>query len=137
MVEPVDGFSVANPPSNEKLLDALARDFVEHHYDIRRLERQIITSRTYQLSAVPNATNANDQRNFSHARVRRLVSIVAAPHSLRVRRKGACGSSLLTLRGLCSHSLVLFHSAHEIKRGLIVAPRGLIVAPRGLRRLIE
>ena len=76
LVEPVDGFSVANPPSNEKLLAALARDFVDHAYDIRRLERLILTSRTYQLSAVPNSTNANDQRNFSHARVRRLLAEV-------------------------------------------------------------
>src|SRR5262249_12116631 len=38
LVHPLDNFSVANPPSNEKLLDALARDFIEHGYDIRRLE---------------------------------------------------------------------------------------------------
>jgi hypothetical protein len=76
LVEPVDGFSVANPPSNEKLLDALTRDFVAHGYDIRRLERLVLTSRTYQLSAVPNPTNAQDQRNFSHARVRRLLAEV-------------------------------------------------------------
>src|SRR5207249_764340 len=45
-------------------------------YDIRRLERIILTSRTYQLSAVPNATNAGDRGNFSHARVRRLMAEV-------------------------------------------------------------
>src|SRR5262249_16950423 len=39
LVHPVDDFSQANPPSNERLLDALAREFVEHHYDIRHLER--------------------------------------------------------------------------------------------------
>jgi hypothetical protein len=76
LVEPVDGFSVANPPSNDRLLDALAADFVSHGYDIRRLERLVLTSRTYQLSATPNATNAQDDRNFSHARVRRLLAEV-------------------------------------------------------------
>ena len=29
IVDPVDDFSLANPPSNPKLLDALAKDFVE------------------------------------------------------------------------------------------------------------
>ncbi len=76
LVEPVDGFSVANPPSNAALLDALADDFTSHGYDIRRLERLILTSRTYQLSAVPNVTNAGDDRNFSHARVRRMLAEV-------------------------------------------------------------
>jgi hypothetical protein len=76
LVNPVDNFSVANPPSNEKLLDALARDFVEHGYDIRRLERTILRSRAYQLTAAPNATNAADRGNFSHARVRRLLAEV-------------------------------------------------------------
>jgi hypothetical protein len=76
LVEPVDGFSVANPPSNEELLNALAADFVQHGYDIRRLERLVLNSRTYQLSAEPNATNAVDDRNFSHARVRRLLAEV-------------------------------------------------------------
>src|SRR5205823_5427998 len=51
LVHPVDDFSQANPPTNPRLLDALAKDFVESGYDIRRLERAILTSRTYQLSA--------------------------------------------------------------------------------------
>jgi hypothetical protein len=76
LVEPVDNFSVANPPSNEGLLDALARDFAEHHYDIRRLERTILNSRTYQLSALPHTSNASDRTNFSHAYVRPLMAEV-------------------------------------------------------------
>jgi hypothetical protein len=76
LVHPVDNFSVANPPSNEKLLNALAADFVEHGYDIRRLERLVLNSRTYQLSATPNTGNAEDRGNFSHARVRRVMAEV-------------------------------------------------------------
>src|SRR5262249_20575150 len=49
LVDPVDNFSLANPPSNEKLLNALAKDFVEHRYDIRHLERTVLASRAYQL----------------------------------------------------------------------------------------
>src|SRR5262249_1660603 len=52
LVEPVDNFSAANPPSNDRLLDALAADFTRSGYDIRRLERTVLTSRTYQLSTV-------------------------------------------------------------------------------------
>jgi hypothetical protein len=74
IVEPVDNFSVGNPPSNDRLLDELARDFVEHGYDIRHVERVVLNSRTYQLSAVPNATNRLDRRNYSHAYVRPLLA---------------------------------------------------------------
>ena len=38
LVHPVDDFSLGNPPSNEALLDALARDFLEHKFDIRHIE---------------------------------------------------------------------------------------------------
>jgi hypothetical protein len=57
LVEPVDGFSVVNPPSNGRLLDALAADFVANGYDIRRLERTILRSRAYQRSSEPNGAN--------------------------------------------------------------------------------
>ena len=58
LVEPVDDFRVTNPPSNEALLDALADEFVKSGYSIKQLERAILNSRAYQLSSVPNETNA-------------------------------------------------------------------------------
>ncbi len=76
LVEPVDSFSAANPPSNARLLDALAEDFVKHGYDLRHLERTILQSRVYQLSAVPNATNVHDRSNYSRAYVRRMMAEV-------------------------------------------------------------
>ncbi len=76
LVEPVDSFSVANPPSNEALLEALAQDFIVHGYDLRRLERTILTSRTYQLSGRPNASNARDRTQHSHALPRPLLAEV-------------------------------------------------------------
>jgi hypothetical protein len=54
------------------LLDALATDFVAHGFDLRHSVRTIMNSRTYQLSAVPNETNRDDQTNFSRAIVRPL-----------------------------------------------------------------
>jgi hypothetical protein len=72
IVEPADDFRATNPPSHPELLDALARDLAEGGFDLRRLIRRIMASRTYQLSSVPNATNAGDEENFSRALVRRL-----------------------------------------------------------------
>ena len=74
IVHPVDDFSLANPPTNARLLDALAADFVTSGYDIRKLERTILLSRTYQLGFEPNETNALDKNNFSHAYIRPLMA---------------------------------------------------------------
>jgi hypothetical protein len=76
IVHPVDDFSLANPPSNPKLLDALASDFVRHKYDIRALERAMLNSRTYQLSSTANASNRHDRTNFARSYVRPLMAEV-------------------------------------------------------------
>jgi hypothetical protein len=70
--EPVDDVRVSNPPSNPELMEALGRKLVEYKYDFRKLVRDICASRTYQRTTQPNATNADDQRNFAHGRVRRI-----------------------------------------------------------------
>jgi hypothetical protein len=67
IVDPVDDFRDSNPASNEELLDALAKDFVAHNFDVKHVIRTIMNSRTYQLSAATNETNADDDRYFSHA----------------------------------------------------------------------
>lgn len=74
IVDPVDDFSLANAPSNPALLDALAKEFVESGFDIRKLERAVLLSRTYQLSAVPNATNKHDKINYAKSYVRPLMA---------------------------------------------------------------
>ena len=75
-VEPVDDFRVSNPASNEPLLNALARDFAAHGYDLKHLIRTILESRTYQLSSTPNEYNLADTRNFSRSYRRRLPAEV-------------------------------------------------------------
>jgi hypothetical protein len=72
IVEPVDDFRASNPPSHGELLEALARDFVEHGFDQKRTLRLILNSRTYQLSSRKNPFNEDDQRYFSHATTRML-----------------------------------------------------------------
>jgi hypothetical protein len=76
LVEPVDGFSVANPPSNPRLLDALAAGFRTQGYDIRRLERILLSSRAYQRSSAPIEGNRDDQGNFARAQPRPLMAEV-------------------------------------------------------------
>jgi hypothetical protein len=76
LVDPIDDFRSTNPPSNPPLLDALSEHFVESGFDIRSLVRKIMNSRTYQLSAVPNESNVNDQTIYSRALVRRLPAEV-------------------------------------------------------------
>ena len=45
LVEPVDDFRVTNPPTNEPLpLDALAKDFIAHGYDLHHLIKTITAS---------------------------------------------------------------------------------------------
>ncbi|HEV7866497.1 MAG TPA: DUF1549 domain-containing protein, partial [Chthoniobacteraceae bacterium] len=72
LVDPVDDFRASNPGSHPELLEALAQNFSEHGYDLRHLIRTIMASRTYQLAPEPDATNADDDANFSHGIVRRL-----------------------------------------------------------------
>lgn len=76
IVHPVDDFSLANPPSNEKLLDVLAQEFIKSGYDIRALEKAILLSRTYQLSSTPNDTNKFDKNNYARSYIRPMMAEV-------------------------------------------------------------
>ena len=49
IVEPVDDFRDSNPACNDELLDGLTADFVKNGYDLKKLIRSILHSRTYQL----------------------------------------------------------------------------------------
>jgi hypothetical protein len=74
LVNPVDDFSQANPPTNPRLLDLLAQEFVASGFNVRQLEKQILMSRTYQLSSQPNDSNVFDKNNFAHSYVRPLMA---------------------------------------------------------------
>jgi hypothetical protein len=51
LVEPLNMFHAANPPSHPELLELLANDLHEHSYDMRRMIREIMLSKTYQRSS--------------------------------------------------------------------------------------
>ena len=76
IVEPVDDFRDSNPSSNDALLEGLAADFVKNGYDLKKLIRSILHSRTYQLSATTNSLNVDDSLYFSHAQTRLLPAEV-------------------------------------------------------------
>jgi len=72
IIDPVDDVRVSNPPVNKELLDTLGDKFTEYNYDFKKLVRDICVSRTYQHSTATNETNLKDDRNFSHAGLRRM-----------------------------------------------------------------
>jgi hypothetical protein len=76
LVDPLDDMRVTNPPSNPELLDALAKDLVEHRYSLKHLIRTICTSRIYQLSSTPNAFNKQDRQNYSRYYPKRMSAEV-------------------------------------------------------------
>jgi hypothetical protein len=72
LVDPMDDLRATNPASNEELLAALSKDFVERGYDVQRLIRTIMNSTLYQLSSEANATNQSDNIYYSKHIIRRL-----------------------------------------------------------------
>src|SRR5207249_3074185 len=53
LVEAEDDLRQTNPPTNEELFGALAKEFTDNAYDVRRLVRTIMSSATYQRSSNP------------------------------------------------------------------------------------
>ena len=74
IIEPVDDIRASNPPVNEPLLDALAKDLANHGFNLQHLMRTIVSSRTYQASFRTNEWNQDDSLNFSHQLPRRLTA---------------------------------------------------------------
>ncbi len=88
LVDPPDQFDPArldpdNPPpapwslqpSNPRLLNALAQDFIDSKYDLKSLMREIVNSNAYQLSARYNGTwDPSWQNLYARKLVRRLWS---------------------------------------------------------------
>lgn len=77
LVSTAGNFGIAgNLPSHSDLLDWLAVDFMENGWSIKRLQKQILLSRTYQQSAIPSSPRSievdRDNRMLSRFTLRRL-----------------------------------------------------------------
>lgn len=70
LVHPVDNLSPSNTPSHPELLDLLTRELVAHKFDLKWYIRELVGSRTYQLSAVGSGEALPEW--FRHARMRPL-----------------------------------------------------------------
>lgn len=73
IVEPVDDFTEANPPSHPELLDLLAGELVAHDFDLKFLIRAITASQTYQLSSRKTHDSQAEPRLFARQSVQGLT----------------------------------------------------------------
>ena len=76
LVEPEDDIRVTNPATHPELLNALTESFTNSGYDLKLLCRTICDTETYQRSAFPNDSNADDEQNFARYFPRRLPAEV-------------------------------------------------------------
>ena len=129
IVNPPDDLSLANPPSNAALLDYLANGFIKHNYDMKWLHREITSSRTYQMSWKPNATNRLDQRNFSHAVLRRLPAEVAYD---AVRQATSSDQAVAGMQADCSDRAIGIAGSTR-RGGRAISPYALGLFGRSVR----
>jgi|694.fasta_scaffold47050_2 hypothetical protein len=76
LVHEVDDMRATNPASNPQLLDALAKDFIEHQFDIKHMCRLMLNSNVYQLGSEPTDGNKKDRQNFARYYGRRMIAEV-------------------------------------------------------------
>ncbi len=77
LVESVDDMRLTNPPSNGKLLDAMAAYLADRKFDLKALMRLVLESETYQRTSLPLPGNGEDRRFYARYAPRRLMAEVA------------------------------------------------------------
>lgn len=97
LVTPVDQMHSENPPSHPDLLAWLARDTIEHGYDLRRLVRGLVLSQTYARSSRwDGASDPPAARSFAVARLKPLTPMQMGA-SLRIAASDPKGFENLKL----------------------------------------
>lgn len=72
IVDEPDDIRPDNPPVNQPLLHYLREALVAYDYDVQSMFRLILSSKTYQLSAIPARPGKNGEAVFANASVSRL-----------------------------------------------------------------
>lgn len=72
IVQEPDDIREGNPPSNPALLACLEQEMIAGHYDLKRLYRLILNSKTYQLSSIPKVASPEAEAHFASYPLRRL-----------------------------------------------------------------
>jgi hypothetical protein len=78
LVMPLDQMHSENPPSHPELLNWLARDTIEHGYDLHRLLRGLVLSRAYARTSRWESGEIPEARLFAVAAVRPLTTMQLA-----------------------------------------------------------
>jgi hypothetical protein len=73
IVEPVDDFTAANPPSHPEMLDELAKEFTRHNYDLKFLIRAIAASKSYQRTSRKTHASQSNAQLFARMPVQALT----------------------------------------------------------------
>jgi hypothetical protein len=102
LVDPVDDFRRDNPPSDERLLDVLARVFVDSDYDLRYLIRCVCLSQAYQRASARTDETQDNTKLPARMRVKALSgeqffdSLALATGYRDEQDKGAARQQFLT-----------------------------------------
>jgi hypothetical protein len=119
LVSPLDQMHSENAPSHPELLAWLARDTAEHGYDLRRLIRELVLSKTWSRSSRWEGSSFPRPQTFAVARLRALTPMQLA--------------TSLRLATTASDQLPATLKPDELERRL----EGLESGARGFASLIE
>jgi hypothetical protein len=78
LVTPLDQMHAENQPSHPELLAWLARDTASHKYDLKRLIRGIVMSKTYSRSSQYDSENRPANKTFAVARLKPMTPMQLA-----------------------------------------------------------
>lgn len=75
LIDPVDDMVAGDSRSSHpELLDTLARDFAQRHFDLKFLIRAIVSSRAYQLASLAGGAGGDDPAMFARMPLRGLAA---------------------------------------------------------------
>ncbi len=72
IIDPADDISDDNKPSNPQLLAYLENELIKSGYDLKHVCRVILSSRTYQLSSIPQSSHPKAEALFAFYPARKL-----------------------------------------------------------------